>query len=285
MQKKCLLFLLIAALAVSALGCGSGNDEYVTRLEQENAELRSQVEALTSQLEALGRNVGLVNWDLNVAGWSSSNGATVTFTGTPVVHQEGQTATFTVWLEGTEVANVPCLWDGTSYTASAELNAADGYCYYCRLTAPDGTVTEIEVNTPNNATDESLINMETSLAAYANLIVEDWEHADGKLTVVSGYGQVQLPRLGGENAVTCTKAELSFHLNGQELERQSISLPEDGGSTPRLELMGKQFAVPEMENDYQLDLWLEVTLSNGQQLTAVGASWFLIDGALTMAVG
>lgn len=285
MKKRIPAIVLALVLAVCTAGCGADNDAYIARLEQENAELRSQVDALTSQLEVLGRNVGLVNWDLKVDAWSSSNGATVSFTGTPVVHQEGQTATFTVWLEGSEVASVPCLWDGTNYTASAELNAADGYCYYCRLTAPDGTQTEIEVNTPNNATDESLINMETSLAAFANLIVEDWEHADGKLTIVSGYGQVQLPQLGGENAVTCTKAELSFRLNGQERARQSIALPEEGGSTLRLELMGKQFEVPDMENDYQLDLWLEVTLSNGQQLTAVGASWFLIDGALSMAVG
>lgn len=285
MQRKVLLFLLMAVLAVTAAGCGSDNSEYITRLEQENASLRSQVEALTSQLEVLGQNVGLVNWDLQVDAWSSSNGATVTFTGTPLVHQDGQTAAFTVWLEGTEVASVPCQWDGTSYTASVELNAADGYCYYCRLTAPGGGQTEVEVNTPNHTTDEALINMETSLAAYANLVVEDWEHANGKLTIVSGYGQVQLPRLGGENAVTCTRAELSFRLNGQELERQSVAIPETGGGTLQLELLGKQFSVPEMENDYQLDLWLEVTLSGGQQLTAVGASWFLIDGALTMAVG
>ena len=286
MKKRISALLLAGVLALGTAGCGRDNSEYVTRLEQENAQLRSQVEALTSQLEVLGENVGLVSWDLSVDSWSSSNGATVTFTATPVVHQEGQEALFTIWLEGAEVVSVPCQWDGERYTASAALNAADGYCYYCQLTAPDGTQTEIEVNTPNNTTNESLINMESSLSAYANMVVEDWEHVEDRLTIVSGYGQVQLPQLSGENAVTCTSAELSFRLNGQEIDRQSLTVPESsGGSALRLELLGKQFTVPEMENDYQLDLWLCVKLSNGQELTTVGVSWFLVDGQLTMAVG
>lgn len=283
MRKRIFTVLLAGLLALSAAACGSNNEEYVARLEQENAALRSQVEALTSQLEALGENIGLLSWDLTLDSWDSGS-ATVTFTATPVVHREGQTAAFTVWLEGEEAASVPCLWDGTRYTATARLDAADGYCYYCRLTAPDGKETEVEVNTPNNTTDESLINMETSLSAYASLVVEDWEHVEDRLTIVSGYGQVQLPQLTEAQALSCTAAELRFCLNGQEIQRQSVAVPEGSGSL-QLELAGKQFTVPEMENDYQLDLWLEVTLSDGRQLTAVGASWFLIDGVLTMAVG
>ena len=285
MTKRIFSILLAGLLALTAAGCANNNEAYIAQLEQENAQLRSQVETLTSQLQALGENVGLINWDLQVEAWSSGSGATVTFTGTPAVYAEGQSAAFTVWLEGTEVANVPCQWDGTGYTATAELDAADGYCYYCRLTAPGGGETEVEINTPSNTTDESLINIESSLAAYAGLVVEDWEHVDDHLTIISGYGQVQLPQLTGGSAPVCTAAELSFRLNGQEIHRQSIALPEETGSTLQLELAGKQFPVPEMENDYQLDLWLEVTLSDGRQVDAVGASWFLVDGALTMSVG
>lgn len=284
MKKRIFALLLAGLIALSAAACGSNNEEYITQLEQENAELRSQVENLTSRLEALGENIGLVSWDLTLDSWNEGS-ATVTFTATPVVHTEGQTAAFTVWLEGEEVASVPCLWDGTGYTATVQLNAADGYCYYCRLTAPDGQETEVEVNTPNHTTDESLINMETSLAAYANLVVEDWEHVEDRLTIVSGYGQVQMPQFAGENSLACTDAQLSFRLNGQEIHRQSVTVPESSDSTLQLELAGKTFPVPEMENDYQLDLWLEITLSDGRQLTAVGASWFLFDGALTMTVG
>lgn len=285
MKKQIFSILLAGLLLLAATGCANDKEDYIARLEDENAQLRSQVEALTSQLQVLGENVGLVNWDLQVQAWNSGSGATVTFTGTPALYAQEQSATFTVWLEGEEVASVPCLWDGTAYTASAELDAADGYCYYCHLTTPGGKETEVEINTPNNTTDESLINMQTSLAAYAGLVVEDWEHVEDHLTVISGYGQVQLPQLSGESSAVCTAAELSFRLNGQELHRQSVALPEEAGSTLHLDLAGKQFPVPEMENDYQLDLWLEVTLSDGRQINAVGASWFLTDGALTMSVG
>ena len=68
---------------------------------------------------------------LNATAWSSPNGATVNVDAVPNGYAEGQKAEFCVRLEGEEIARVPCEWDGKSYKASADLNAADGYCYYC----------------------------------------------------------------------------------------------------------------------------------------------------------
>ena len=40
-----------------------------------------------------------------------------------------------------------------------------------------------------------------------------------------------------------------------------------------------------MDDDYQLDLTLVVTLTNGEELTANGGSWFYNNGELKMAAG
>ena len=45
------------------------------------------------------------------------------------------------------------------------------------------------------------------------------------------------------------------------------------------------FDMPKMKDDDQLDLWLEVTLSNGEAITSNGGSWFYSDDALNLMVG
>ena len=88
-----------------------------------------------AQVETEG---SLASWELNAAVWSSSNGATVSFTGIPRAYEKGQSASFVVRLEGKEVENVACNWDGQYYTASADLEAADGYEYECVIFPPQG---------------------------------------------------------------------------------------------------------------------------------------------------
>lgn len=231
--------------------------------------------------------LGLADFSLSSATWSSPNGATVTLTATPTGYAEGQTAVFSVRLEGADVENVPCEWNGTSYTASAELNAADGYCYYAILTAADGETLEVALNTPNAITDEALINMETALNSYCTLLVESSESADGKLTITGGTASIQPPRItnNGE-AVTCTQATLVLSFNGDEIAMTSLLLPEaQQTGLYELNLAGTGFDIPAMEDDQQLSLRLDVTLSNGQTLTDANGTWIYMDGQLLSAVG
>ena len=46
-----------------------------------------------------------------------------------------------------------------------------------------------------------------------------------------------------------------------------------------------RFDIPEMEDDQQLSLRLDVTLSNGQVLTDSNGTWSYIGGELVSAVG
>lgn len=275
MKRKNILALiaLIAAFALALTACGSKTADETT-------------EAAISETAATGV-LALSDWGLTAETWSSPNGATIHLTAVPSAYTDGLTAEFVVRLEGIEVANVPCDWDGTHFTAAAELNGADGYGYYVILTAADGAETEIDVNTAANPTDTTLINMASALESYCNVLVESSEFSGTTLTITGGSVEVQAPRITDDGAaITCSEAVLVLTHNGDELDRTQITLEEsEVPSGYELDLSGVRFDVPALEDDQQLALRLDVTLSNGQFLTASGCTWSYIDGQLVSAVG
>lgn len=231
--------------------------------------------------------LGLSDWELSAETWSSPNGATVNLSAAPTRRAEGDSAVFLVRLEGEQIASADCDWDGSAYTGSLDLNAADGYCYYVVLTDAAGEELEVAVNTPTDPVDETLIDMESSLNSYCAIQVSDFA-CDGKwLTITEGRLEVQPPRIanGGE-AVLCSEAVLVLSHNGEEVSSVSLALPDPdvtGGYT--VDLSSPAFQIPAMEDDEQLILRLDVSLSNGQSLTAPGGTWVCNDGQLLMAVG
>lgn len=273
-MKKMMLCLLVLALLLAMAGCGTKEPAETTAA--------AQTSALTQQ------ELALTDWSMTASTWSSPNGATVHLTATPVSHEDGQSAAFLVRLEGENVATVPCEWDGTHYTASAELNADDGLCYYVQLTSADGASTaEISVNTPNEPYDEALINMSSSLQSYCNLTVTESEMDGDKLTLTSGNAQIQLPRITNQGEeILCRNAVLVLTFEGAEVAVSELALPDPSeAGMYDLSVAGATFDIPAMEDDQQLVLRLDVTLSNNQTLTALGATFFYVDGQLLLAVG
>lgn len=274
-MKKPLLCLLALTLAVSVAFTGCGTDK------------AEETTAAPAETLAADQPLELTAWDLTATTWSSPNGATVNLTATPNGYAEGQSAMFVVRLEGSEVETVPCQWDGAQYTASADLNAADGYCYYVILTAADGTQTEVAVNTPTAIIDDALINMATALNSYCTLTVTDSQQNGDKLTITEGSIQVQLPLItnAGETIV-CDKAVLVMTFDGKEVGSVELDVgePTDAG-VYNAPISGAEFEVPSMENDQRVELRLDVTLSNAQTLTAQGSSWLYNDGELMLAAG
>ena len=120
MKRKNILAViaLVAVFAFALIGCGSKDNEPTANTAASVPEMSA------------GQELTLTSSTLTAATWSSPNGATVNLTATPNGYAEGQSAAFIVRLEGEEAASVPCEWNGSAYTASADLNAADGYCYY-----------------------------------------------------------------------------------------------------------------------------------------------------------
>lgn len=286
-MKKRVLTLILAALMLTALTACGGDADRIAALEAENAALKAQVEELTTKLENAGSAAGLSDWTFDAYAWSSSNGANVTFIGTPISYTEGQSAEFSAWLEGDLVASTPCEWNGSSYVGALDLNAADGYCYYCTVTAPDGTQTEVELNTPKNPTNATLVDMESSLTSYCGMMVEESKLEGSTLTISAGYAQVQLPRIGlSGGTVTISGAQLILESAGAEIARCDLTMVP--GETPdryAAEIAGIQFTVPTLTDEQQMDIRMDVTLSDGQTLTTSGGSWFYSNGELILVVG
>ncbi len=269
-KKFFVLVAVIAAFALLFTACGADNKD-TPASEQSGAEV-----------------LNLASWELSATTWSSPNGATVNLTATPAGYAEGQSAAFIVRLEGEEAANMPCTYENGVYTASADLNGADGYCYYVLLTGSDGAQAEIAVNVPTDPIDESLINMASALESFCSLVVESFEF-DGKwLSITGGTLQIQVPRIvnAGES-ITCSDVTLILDRNGEEVSRTALDMPaersEDGSYT--LAMTDIAFEVPALEDDQQLSVRLEVTLSNGQILSAAGGTWFYNAGSLLMGAG
>lgn len=218
--------------------------------------------------------------------WEGASGATVSLSAIPGSYHEGQTALFSVRLNGYEVASVTCAWNGTGYTAEAELESSDGYGYYVTLIGADGTKEQIALNTPENTVDDTLVNLQSSMALYGNIIVDNWDGDEDTLTLTSGFIQVQLPRISNGSEVDLQKANLVFQLNGSEIQRRPLDLPAgEGEGSYELAFQDISFDMPEMESDYQLDLWLEVSLTDGQTITSSGGSWYHSTDGLMMVVG
>lgn len=275
MKRKNILTLiaLVMVFVLSLTACGA---------DKADETIGETVPALDAS-----QTLELTSFTLSSSTWSSPNGATIHLNAVPNGYAEGQSAAFIVRLEGEEVENIACDWDGSQYTAAAELNAADGYCYYVLLTAADGTQTEVAVNTPTDPTDETLINLESSLNSYCNLTVEASEQNGSKLVITEGSVEVQVPRItnAGES-ITVNAAVLVLTYNDSELAAADVTL--SASEVPgafEADISGISFDIPAMEDDQQLAVRLDVTLSNNQTLTATGCTWSFMGGNLISAVG
>ena len=232
--------------------------------------------ATTAPVETVAAEpLALTNWIMSASTWSSPNGATIHITATPNQYAEGQKADFVVRLEGDEVIMVPCQWDGTAYSASADLNAENGYCYYILLTDAGGAVTEVAVNTPAEPINEAYINLEAALLSYCSISVEESKCENNTLTLSTGKVQVQVPAISDSaEAVTCQEAALVLSYNGQELEKKALTLAAtDAATLYEADLSGITFTLPEMKDEEKVELTLTAALSNGQILSAYGGNW------------
>ena len=273
--------LLIIVMVLSFAACGKKAEPTVS------SESETAAPTTVSQ-EKAGRELSLTESSLSVTTWSSATGATVNLTAVPSEHANGDTAEFVVRLDGENIKTVPCEWKSGAYVASADLNGADGYGYYVTLSGKDGSFAEVAVNTPENTTDETLINLASSLMPYCSLTLNDTALEGDSLTILSGYALVQAPRItdDGDN-VACAQANLVMALDGQEIGRIPLVMaPGEADRSYDATVTDLSFTVPEeIGEGQQLVLRLEAELTNGQTLTAQGGSWTAQDGIYSSTVG
>lgn len=278
-MKKMTILAMILVLAIALTACGG----------EKAPETTAATVAATVPVETapVAQPLSLTSWNMSASTWSSPNGATVHINATPNAYAEGQKADFVVRLESDDVTTIPCQWDGTNYTASVDLNAANGYCYYVVLTAADGTVTECAVNTPAAPVNEALINMEAALASYCSVTIEESEIADNKLNLANCKVQVQAPTITNEGeTISCKKAYLILSFNEEELAKVEVNLEETAtAGLFEAAVSGITFDIPALENDQKVVLSVNAALSNGQALSAFGGEWVYNEEGLLPVVG
>ena len=273
--------LLAVVMVLSLAACGKKAETPVST-EGNNV---SQSAAST---EVPARALSLTQASFSVTTWSSPNGATVNLTAVPSEHAKDDSAELVVRLDGGTAASVPCEWKDNAYTASVELNGADGYGYYVVITGKDGSVTEIPVNTPEDPTDELLVNLGSSLQSYCSLTLNDASLEGDNLTILSGYALVQAPQITENNDnIACAQANLVLTLDGQEIASMPLTMAP--GETERsydASITDMSFTVPgDIADGQQLALRLDAVLTNGRTLTAQGGSWTAENGTVANAVG
>lgn len=281
-MKKLTILAALLVLAIALTACSgekapeAAETMAATTIATTPAETTAPIQPLT-----------LTNWEMSASTWSSPNGATIHINATPNYYQEGQTADFVVRLESDDIVSIPCQWDGTNYTASADLNAANGYCYYVILTAADGTAAEVAVNTPAAPTNAAFIDIEAALESYCSVIIDDSICESNKLTLSSGQVQVKTPSITNEGeAITCQEAALVLSFNGEEIKREALTLSEaDTAGLLEAALENITFDIPELEADQKVELTLQVTLTNGQAMSAYAGDWLYEEEGLMPVVG
>lgn len=295
MKKKQKSFLSVlavllsaAALAVSCFTLSQLPEDQthlIDDLYRENHALQAEIEDLNAQLNQVITVSTLQEWELEVSPWADSTGADVTFTAVPTEFRPGVSAELLVLLDGKQVSSTPCLWDGSSFTATVSLDAADGYSYYCLLTSPGGTQ-QLTLATPDSPDAGIPVYLHSGMQSYCNLVITDWAQEEDSLVLSSAYAQVQLPLVSAAGDLQITSAELVLRLNGESCARAPVDLnPSEVANSFDATLSDLTLAMPELEKADSLELYLEVVLSDGRHLQAFGISWYLENGRLQSVVG
>lgn len=118
-------------------------------------------------------------------------------------------------------------------------------------------------------------------SAYCDLFVGNWRVDGSTLKLDEVRVDVQLP-----NNTTCLDAQLVLYCRDEVLENHSVSLaPGEAGGSLFLADPVSDFSLPALQEDDELALWLELTLSDGTTAQACGAQWYQEDGTLLLVAG
>ena len=282
------LILAAVSLAVSGLTLAllpEDQTHLINDLYQENNELRTQIEELSTLVGQQQTDVVLADWNLEVLPWSDSTGADILFTAAPAQFDTGMNASLEVRLGDQIAASEVCVWDGTQLSAQVSLSAADGYSYTLKL-SKGASIQNLPLTSPGNPVFDVPVYLESSLSAFCNLLAGDSYAAEGGvLTVKDIYAQVRLPQAGPED-LSILSAQLLLKRNGAEAVRLEIQL-QPGEVPSDYDAIIDQLDLPvgSLSTGDSLELYLEVKLSDGRNLSVFGVSWHYDGTTLISAVG
>lgn len=269
------ILALVASLFNAVQVSRNDNSALIEALMAQNQNLQDQIDALSVQS---GETVQTeLSATLSAVGWPDGRGADVTLI---LDHVPADDALLRVMAGSTVLAEVPCYWDGTACTATAGIEAGNGYTYSLIVGSEARTLAS-----PENPVYPELVNLADALNAYCNLVVDEWEVRDNVLTLDTCFAHIQYPQLGS-GALTCVQATLVLKHGDEPISQVSVTdllQAATGGCEGQID--SAAFTLPELEEGEQVDLWLEATLSDGQVLTTCAATWYAMRSGFSMAAG
>ena len=220
-----LMFLLISIGAAALIG-NYVNQELgsiwaaVNGVYANNSHIQNALEEVSSRLDRLAQGEQLLSeYALEAVAWADMTGATVRFTAIPKRTGAGEQAWLSVRRNGEEVANAMCVMDGSAYTATVDLPAADGYTYYFLAVQTGGDSSQQKL-TQVDAACEDLLRALNGTVFYD---LTGWHYSYKEDT----FGAELLvtpsdPLLFREGVdAAWSRIDLVVLLNGVEIERKS----------------------------------------------------------------
>lgn len=279
------LLISILALAVSLFTATqvsrNSNDAVISALIDQNQQLQAQIDALTGNGSAVPENGSDAtdhNAVLTARTWPDGQGADVTLT----LEGSADTQALLRIMMGSAVINeAPCQWNGSVLTATIPVDAGNGYTYSMVVGSES-----ITLASPENPVYPELVYLADALTSYCNLVVGEYSIENDVLTLETCYAQIHTPQLDSTDVLTCADARLVLrHRNGKLSEYPFSPVPDEEPGTYTCDIAGATFRLPKLEVGEQVDLWLEVTLSDGQVLTTCAATWYAMNDGFSMAAG
>lgn len=119
----------------------------------------------------------------------------------------------------------------------------------------------------------------------AELNIYDWT-AEGTSLTIHGFARVMALAKGDGTIGQVESCTLVLRRNDVDWETRALQLlPGEASDSMELELEGEVFALEELADGDTLELRLEILLTDGKILTAVGGGWDYADGQLMMIAG
>lgn len=119
----------------------------------------------------------------------------------------------------------------------------------------------------------------------AELNIYDWT-AEGTTLTVHAFARVMSLAKGDGTIGQVESCTLVLRLNDVDWESRELQLlPGEASDSMELELEGEVYALEELADGDTLELRLEILLTDGKILTAVGGGWDYAEGQLMMIAG
>lgn len=220
-----LVFVLVGIIAAMLVG-NYVNRELGSIWAQMNSsyanyiDIRSKLDELSSRLDVLAQGEQLLSeYTLEAVAWDDMTGAVIRFTAIPKKTGAGEQAWLSVRRNGEEVANAMCVMDGSAYTATVDLPAADGYSFYFQVVQTGGDSAQQKLN----QADSACIDLRKALNGTVFCDLTGWSYSwnSGAFGADLLVNRIE-PLLFREGTdVTWTRIDLVVLRNGEEIERRS----------------------------------------------------------------